>query len=128
MPEVFAQAHVVCLPSFYGEGLPKALIEAASCGRALVAADVPGSREIVRHEESGLLVPPRDARALAAALKRLISDKGLRDRLGAGGRRLAVAEFSQETITARARLLYERLMRSPAGSPSKKRPGTRRRV
>lgn len=109
MPEVFAQAHIVCLPSYYGEGLPKTLIEGAACGRALVAADVPGSREIVRHEETGLLVPPRDARALASALRRLISDKPLRERLGEKGRLLAVAEFSQEIIAAQTLSVYERL-------------------
>jgi glycosyltransferase involved in cell wall biosynthesis len=63
MPAVYQAAHIVCLPS-YREGLPKALLEAAASGRPIVATDVPGCREIVRHDENGLLVPARDAKAL----------------------------------------------------------------
>lgn len=111
MPEEFARAHVVCLPTYYGEGVPKSLLEAASCGRALVAADMPGSREIVRHEETGLLVPPRDVAALAAALRRLIEDKPLRDRLGAQARRAACAEFSEESVIAQTLRVYSELLR-----------------
>lgn len=107
MSEVYAQAHIVCLPS-YREGLPKALMEAAACGRPVVGTDVPGCREVVKPGETGLLVPPRDSRALAAALRSLIEDKELRARLGAGGRRLAVAEFAQERIAGETLAVYER--------------------
>jgi len=86
MPEVFAQSNIVVLPTTYGEGVPKVLIEAASCSRVIVATDVPGCREIVRHNENGLLVPPRDSRALASALKTLIENPELRVKLGARGR------------------------------------------
>ncbi|MEK7389797.1 MAG: glycosyltransferase family 4 protein [Elusimicrobiota bacterium] len=105
MARVYSQAHVVCLPS-YREGLPKALMEAAACGRPVVGADVPGCREIVRHEETGLLVTARDARALAAALRRLIEDKPLRQRLGERGRSLCVAEFAQEKIAEQTMAVY----------------------
>ena len=60
--DVLACSHVAVLPS-YGEGLPKTLLEAAACGRPIVATDVSGSREVVRHEGNGLLVPARDPRA-----------------------------------------------------------------
>lgn len=110
MPEVYAQAHIVCLPTYYGEGLPKALIEAAACGRALVAADMPGSREIVRHEETGLLVPPKDAHALAEALKRLIEDKPLRERLGKNASQAARNEFSQEKVAEQTLSVYRELL------------------
>lgn len=109
MPEIYAQSHIVCLPS-YREGLPKALMEAAACGRPVAGTDVPGVREVVRHEETGLLVPARDAEALAAALRRLLRDKPLRERLGARGRRMAVEEFSQEKIAGQTAALYARLM------------------
>jgi glycosyltransferase involved in cell wall biosynthesis len=109
MREVYAQAHVVCLPS-YREGLPKALLEAAACGRPLVAADVPGSREIVRHEETGLRVPVRDAAALAAALRRLIEDGPLRARLAQRARRAAVEEFSQELVCEKTLGVYRSLL------------------
>lgn len=108
MPEVYAQAHVVCLPS-YREGLPKALMEAAACGRPVVGTDVPGCREVVRHEETGLVVPVRDPKALAAALRRLIDDRDLRRRLGEGGRSLAVAEFAEERIIEQMMAAYDRL-------------------
>jgi glycosyltransferase involved in cell wall biosynthesis len=67
MDDVYAQTAIVCLPS-YREGVPKTLIEAAACGLPIVTSDVPGCREVVRHGENGLLVPVRDAGALARAL------------------------------------------------------------
>jgi glycosyltransferase involved in cell wall biosynthesis len=99
MPTVLPQAHVICMPS-YREGLPRGLIEAAACGLPIVTADVPGCREVVRHEDNGLLVPARDGRATAAALRRLIDDAGLRARMGARSRARAVAEFSVEQFVA----------------------------
>lgn len=110
MPQVLAGAHVVCLPTLGGEGVPLALIEGAACGRALVAGDVPGCREIVQHERNGLLVPPRDSGALAAALRRLLADGDLRRRMGAAGRELAQREFSLERVIAETLALYERLL------------------
>src|SRR3546814_2518417 len=74
---LWARSHVAVLPS-YREGLPKALLEAAASGRAMVATDVPGCREIVRHEDTGLLVPAQDAAALADAIRRLVNDGTLR--------------------------------------------------
>lgn len=109
MADVMAQADIVCLPTTYGEGVPKVLIEAAAAGRAIVATDVPGCREIVRHEENGLLVPPRDISALAAAMERLIADPALRARMGARGREIAVAEFSLEHVIRETLAVYRRL-------------------
>lgn len=105
MPALLAQSHIVCLPS-YREGLPKALLEAAACGRAIVATDVPGCREAVRHGENGLLVPARDSAALARALRRLIEDPALRRRFGESGRALAEREFSVGEISAGTLALY----------------------
>lgn len=109
--EILAGSHVVCLPS-YREGLPKSLLEGLAAGRALVATDVPGCREAVRHGENGLLVPPRDAPALAAALAQLLRDPDLRARFGARGRERAVAEFATPRIVAQTLDLYARM---PAG-------------
>ena len=109
MQEVFAAAQVVCLPS-YREGVPKVLIEAAACGRPSVATDVPGCREIVRHEVNGLLVPPRDAQALADALRRLVEDPDLRARLGRAGRDIAVAEFSLRRVIDETLGVYSDLL------------------
>lgn len=111
MAAVYAAASVVCLPS-YREGLPKALMEAAACARALVTTDVPGCREVVRHEETGLLVPARDAGALAGALRRLLSDAALRRALGAKARALAVEAFAEEKVTGRTLAVYGGLLDS----------------
>ena len=110
MPAVFAQAHMVCLPSAYGEGVPKVLIEAAACGRPLVTTDSPGCREIARHEVNGLLIPVHDVTALAAALTRLIEVPDLRQRLGAAGREIAAEEFSQRQVNEVTLGLYDRLL------------------
>jgi glycosyltransferase involved in cell wall biosynthesis len=105
MQEIYAQAHIICLPS-YREGLPKTLIEAAACGRAIIASDVPGCREIVRTDENGLLVPARDAAALAASLKKLIQDSALRRTMGLNGRRIAENEFSMDLIITQTLNVY----------------------
>jgi len=97
MAAVYQQASLVCLPS-YGEGLAKSLIEAAACGRALVASDIPGCREVVEPAVNGLLVPPRDAHALAAALQTLINDKNKLEKMGKASREIAVRNFAVEMI------------------------------
>jgi len=106
---VFAEAHIVCLPS-YREGLPKVLIEAAACGRAIVTSDVPGCREIVQHGRNGLLVPVRDGKALAGAIDRLARDHALRQDMAAHGRELAVQEFSVQKVLAETLAVYEALL------------------
>ncbi len=110
MPAVFRQAHVVCLPSFYGEGVPKSLIEAAASGKPIVSTNAPGCREIVRDGENGLLVPIRDSRALADALESLIASEDLRRRMGARSRDIAVTGFAVERIIAQTLAVYERLL------------------
>ncbi|MBU4220137.1 MAG: glycosyltransferase family 4 protein [Euryarchaeota archaeon] len=110
IPAIFAQAHVVCLPS-YREGVPKVLIEAAACGKSIVTTDVPGCREIVRHGENGLLVPVRDSKALADALQILIENPALRAQMGARGREIAVAEFSEEQVIKETLSVYNELLK-----------------
>jgi len=114
MREVYAAASLVCLPS-YREGLPKALLEAAACARPLVAADVPGCRDICRAEVSGVLVPARVVPALAAAINGLLSDPARRARLADGARRLVEREFSSARVHADTLALYARLL-APAGA------------
>ena len=97
MPTLLGSAHIVCLPS-YREGMPKALIEAAAAGLPIVTTDVPGCRDVVTNGENGLLVPARDARALADALERLITDPDLRRVMGARGRKRAMEEFDVERV------------------------------
>ncbi len=110
----WASAHIAVLPS-RREGLPLSLLEAAACGRALVATDVPGCREIARAGVNALLVPPDDAQALAGAIERLASDAALRRQFGQASRALAEAEFSSERIGRDVVNLYRSLLRHPAG-------------
>ena len=108
----YAQAHIVTLPS-YREGLPKSLIEAAACGRPVVTTDVPGCRDAIEPGTSGVLVPPRDARALAAAVAALAEDEALRTRMGDAGRALAERDFGLDRIV-RAHLDVYRDLAPPA--------------
>jgi glycosyltransferase involved in cell wall biosynthesis len=110
MVAVFAQAHVVCLPSCYREGVPRILIEAAACGRPIVTTDAPGCREIVNHSYNGLLVPMRDSAALAAALRTLIENPPMRLRMGLNGRALVAGEFSQEYVNDVTLRVYDELL------------------
>jgi glycosyltransferase involved in cell wall biosynthesis len=113
MPQVFAEASLVCLPTFYGEGVPKALIEAAASARAIVATDVPGCREIVRPGENGWLVPPRDVPALATALRQAISQPGLCAEYGRRGRQIAERDFSLETVIRETLAVYSEIAAMP---------------
>ncbi|MHB8981065.1 glycosyltransferase family 4 protein [Thiobacillus sp.] len=105
MPTVLQAAHIACLPS-YREGLPKSLLEAAACGLPIVTTDAPGCREVVHDGVNGLLVPVRDAVALAAALKKLIEDAELRRRMGEQSRLRAESEFGLETVIAQTLAVY----------------------
>jgi glycosyltransferase involved in cell wall biosynthesis len=108
---VWARAHIAVLPS-RREGLPKSLLEAAACGRPMIATDVPGCREVVVPDLTGVLVPVDDPRALSAAIARLAASPDLRARYGAAARRLAVERFSAETIGRSTVSLYRRLAKS----------------
>jgi glycosyltransferase involved in cell wall biosynthesis len=109
MPALFRSVDIVVLPS-YREGLPKGLIEAGASGCALVTTDVPGCREVVTHERDGLLVPVRDASALADAIERLVFDPALRARLAAAAREKAVAEFDERIVIERTLEVYRELL------------------
>ncbi|HWE72570.1 MAG TPA: glycosyltransferase [Stellaceae bacterium] len=107
--EIWAAAHIAALASNGGEGVPKTLLEAAAAGRAIVATDVPGNRDIARHGINAILVPPGDAHALAAALKSLADDPAKRRVYAAAGRKLAAEGFSEEAVSAATVALYREL-------------------
>jgi len=111
MPALLASVDVVVLPS-YREGLPKTLIEAAACALPLVTTDVPGCREVVSDGVDGLLVPVRDAVALAAAIARMHDDPVLAARLGTAARAKALAEFDERIVIARTRQVYDEVLLS----------------
>ncbi|MDY0272045.1 MAG: glycosyltransferase family 4 protein [Advenella sp.] len=106
---LYAQSHIVALPS-YREGLPKSLVEAAACGRAVVTTDVPGCRDAIAVGKSGLLVPVRDAQKLYEAVARLAADDNLRLSMGKEGRILALEEFDIRKVVARHLAIYRELL------------------
>jgi glycosyltransferase involved in cell wall biosynthesis len=108
--KLWARAHIAVLPS-RREGLPKSLLEAAACGRPLIATDVPGCREVVRPGKTGLLVPWDDAPALAQAIVTLAASRERRTQYGAAARRLAVERFSAQAIGQQTVDLYRSLVR-----------------
>lgn len=110
MPDLFAQCHIVCLPSSYREGIPMALIEGAAAGRPLVTTDMPGCREIVRHEHNGILVPVKNVQMLVEALHTLIANPNMRHEMGQKGRELAIDQFSKEIIVGETLDVYRELL------------------
>lgn len=105
----YGAANIVCLPS-YREGLPKSLVEAAACGRAVVTTDVPGCRDAITPDVTGLLVPVKDAVALAGAIQTLIEDAELRNNMGQAGRALAEEAFAIEIIVEQHMDIYRELL------------------
>lgn len=109
MAGLFAIVDMVVLPS-YREGLPKSLIEAAACALPLVTTDVPGCREVVTHAVDGLLVPVKDAKALASAIERLHLDPALARELGLAARARALREFDEKIVIGKTLAVYEELL------------------
>jgi glycosyltransferase involved in cell wall biosynthesis len=110
MVPIFHSTHIACLPS-YREGLPKVLIEAASCGLPIVSTDVPGCREIVRGDYNGILVPKGDPFSLSNALLRLIEDPDLRDTMGKRSRELVLDKFSSKHVIAKTLNIYKEFVK-----------------
>ena len=106
---IWQEAHIAVLPS-YREGLPKSLLEAAACGRPVITTDTPGCREVVRSNETGLLVPSRNSEALANAISRLAQDQELRTSMGKNGRVFVEESFSERLVIKQTMALYHDLL------------------
>ena len=121
IPDVLRGSEIVVLPSIYGENLPTVLMEAGGCARAVVASDVGGIRDIVSHEETGLLVPPGDSPALASAILRLLDEPTLARQYGSCGRLRMQRLFDAHLWAANLRAVYERAIyaRHPSWGPAK---------
>jgi glycosyltransferase involved in cell wall biosynthesis len=117
--EVWRRAGVAVLPSTYGEGVPKALLEAAACARPIVASDVPGCREAVvtGERENGILAPPRDVAALAEAIAALAADPARRRQMGERGRALVESRFADAIVARETVALYRAALAERASSP-----------
>jgi len=110
MPALIAQSNIVCLPTTYGEGVPRVLIEAAAIGRPIVTTDVNGCREIVLNNRSGILAPTNSPLALATALETLLLNKQKRHEFGLQGRKLAEEQFCQKIVIKRTLEVYDGLL------------------
>jgi glycosyltransferase involved in cell wall biosynthesis len=113
MVKVYQESSIVCLPSYYREGLAKSLIEAAACGRALIASDIPGCREVVKEGINGLLVPPKQVLPLAESLEKILDDTKMREKMGTESRKIALCSFSAEKINAATISEYNKLFNAP---------------
>ncbi|MCA1726346.1 MAG: glycosyltransferase [Actinobacteria bacterium] len=111
MPAIYAAFDVFCLPS-YREGVPRSAIEAMASGRPVIATDIRGCREVVADGDTGLLIPTRDHAAIARAVRRLVADAALRDRMGGAGRARAVERFDERQVIERTLDVYDRLLRA----------------
>lgn len=110
MPEILAGSHLVVLPSCYGEGVPKILLEAACVGRAAVTTDWPGCRDAVRDGVTGLLVPPKDAKSLASAIDYLLEHPEVRRNMGVNARKLAEKEFTVHEFSNKMLKIYQKVL------------------
>lgn len=104
--ELLQQSHIVAFPSYYREGVPKSLIEAAAVGRPIITCNSIGCKDVVDDGVNGFLIKPKDSKMLAEKLKTLIEDKELRVKLGRASREKAEKEFSIEDVTRKHLKLY----------------------
>lgn len=107
--EILGQADIMCFPSYYREGVPKSLIEASASGLPIVTTDSVGCRDTVEEGVNGFIVPPHDPGAIAAALKRLIEDKDLREKMGKASRIIAERDYDVEKVAEKHLQIYEAL-------------------
>ncbi len=110
MFSLISSAHIVCLPTQYGEGVPRILIEGAACGRPLVATDVQGCREIIIHGESGLLVASGSENELSTALTKLIDEPKTRETMGRRGRQLVESQYSADIVIEKTLATYRQAL------------------
>lgn len=110
MVETIRLSSIVVLPSYYGEGLPKILIEAAACGKPVITTDHPGCRDAIINNVSGILIPIKSPIAIANAIKKIISSESLRKSMGKEGRILAEKKFSIKEVVSKHIDIYRELI------------------
>ncbi len=107
IPAVWKESHIAVLPSFYREGVPRSLLEAAACGRPIITTDMPGCREIVINGINGILIRPMDHVELAKSIAYLINNPENRKKMGAAGRKLVETQFSEDLVVGQVLKLYQ---------------------
>jgi glycosyltransferase involved in cell wall biosynthesis len=106
MPKLYSSSHIVVLPS-YGEGLPLSLLEGASSGRALIATDVAGCRDLIQNGVNGVLVPPRNPEALAQSIEDLLTDSKKRRKMAKAARESVERLYASSIIISSTLRVYE---------------------
>ncbi|MFP4314140.1 MAG: glycosyltransferase family 4 protein [Alphaproteobacteria bacterium] len=106
MPSLLQSAHVIVYPSYYGEGVPRVMIEACAAGRPIITTDHAGCRETVPNGENGILVPVKEVQATADAMQKLLTDAKLRKQMGRESRKLAEIAFDEKIIVAQTLEVY----------------------
>ena len=109
MPCVLSKSTIVVLPS-YMEGLPKVLLEAAACGRPVITTDVPGCRDAIVANETGILVPVHDSIVLAESIEMLMKNQSLCEAMGRAGRVMVENRFDLDSVIMRHLLVYDELL------------------
>ena len=109
MPELLASALMFVLPSYYAEGIPKVLLEAASSGIAIITTDHPGCRDAIKNMETGILVPPKDEVALADAIIKLLDNPKLMAQMGISARDFAEKKFQESKVIELHYSIYQQL-------------------
>ena len=109
IPEILGLLDIFCLPTFTHEGLPRSIVEAMAMELPVVTTDIRGCREVVLHEKTGLIVPPRNSEQLASELGKLLANEKLRRKYGKAGRIRVEAEFDENIVFERLRKFYQQL-------------------
>ena len=109
VPDLMAMANTVAAPTFYREGLPRTLLEAAASGLPLIGTDMPGVREAISNGVNGILIPPKDSEALATAVEELADDHAKCERYGSASLKRARNEFDHRRVVGEYIKLYEEL-------------------
>jgi len=110
MPKLISESNILCLPTMYGEGVPKVILEGLASGRPVVTTDWPGCNEVVLDGETGLLVKPNSVQSLVEAIAYLLENKDERIRMGRYARKEAIEKYSTETVVTETFKVYEDLL------------------
>ncbi len=115
IPALLAASEICVLPTYYGEGLPRVLLEAGAAARAIVTTEIPACRELITHGVNGLLVPPRNITELAAAIRRLLENHALRQHVADQFHDVVRQKFTLDRIAATWAQIYAQLLRKSCG-------------
>ena len=113
--DVWKRAAIGVFPTWYGEGIPKSLLEAGACGRPVIATNVAGCRDVIEHESNGLLIQPRSSEELVGAIVRLLNEAPMRAQMGERLAKLVRERFDDKTVQDETRRLMMDLV-SPINS------------